>query len=164
VTDIKGGEINFDTIKYIPQAEHEELIKRCLPEKGDILYSKNGTIGIPKIIDWDWEFSIFVSLALIKPDHDKIQNLFLNYLLCSKYAWKEIKIRAKQGTVTNLHLEEIRKFKIPFPSLPEQNQISSILSTVDDKLDVLHTKKANYETLKKGLMEQLLTGKMRVKP
>lgn len=157
VTDIKEGKINLGNIKYIPHEEHKQLIKRCLPEKGDILYSKNGTIGITKIIDWEWEFSIFVSLALIKPDPSNVLNLFLKYLLDSKYASNEIKIRAKQGTVTNLHLEEIRKFRFPIPPLPEQQKIASILTTVDDKISSIDQQIQQTEQLKKGLMEKLLT-------
>ena len=64
VTDITESNTSK---KFIPQEEHDELIKRCRPEKWDVLYSKNGTIGIAKLVDWDWEFSIFVSLALV-PD------------------------------------------------------------------------------------------------
>jgi len=60
VTDITESNTSK---KFIPQEEHNELIKRCRAEKGDVLYSKNGTIGIAKLIDWDWEFSIFVSLV-----------------------------------------------------------------------------------------------------
>ncbi|MGK7936699.1 MAG: hypothetical protein AB4206_13015 [Xenococcaceae cyanobacterium] len=69
VTDIvkaKNDSININNIKFIPEEEHKSLCLRCKPEKGDLLYSKNGTIGVPRIVDWDFEFSIFVSLCLIK--------------------------------------------------------------------------------------------------
>lgn len=67
VTDINAEEIDWSSVKYISEDEHRELCKRCRPEKGDILLSKNGTIGITKVIDWEIEFSIFVSLCLLKP-------------------------------------------------------------------------------------------------
>ena len=57
VTDITESN---DSKKFIPKEEHLELIKRCNPQKGDILYTKNGTIGVAKKIDWDYEFSVFV--------------------------------------------------------------------------------------------------------
>ena len=66
VTDVQSKVIDKTEIKFIPQNEHDELIKRCQPQHGDLLLSKNGTIGVPKIVDWDWEFSVFVSLCLIK--------------------------------------------------------------------------------------------------
>ena len=60
-------------------------------------------------------------------------------------------------------VKEIKNFILPLPPIQEQQQIASILSCVDDKLDVLQSKKTSYSTLKKGLMAKLLTGQMRVK-
>ncbi|MBC8225503.1 restriction endonuclease subunit S [Candidatus Bathyarchaeota archaeon] len=74
VTDIKDETISWDNVKKIAKEEHIDLLKRANPEKGDILLSKNGTVGITKVIDWDEEFSIFVSLCLIKPKHEIINN------------------------------------------------------------------------------------------
>jgi type I restriction enzyme S subunit len=162
VTDVQVETINLKEVKFISEAEHFQLIKRCNPERGDILYSKNGTIGIPKIVDWDWEFSVFVSLALIKPIHEMIQVYYLEFLLGSFPVWTQIRKRAKQGTVTNLHLEEIREFLIPLPCMEEQVEISKRLAAIDSKL--LNEKKSvdKYEKLKSGLMQDLLTGKVRV--
>lgn len=159
VTDIQSNKINFNEIKFISKEEHNELIKRCKPEKGDILYSKNGTIGIPKIIDWDFEFSIFVSLCLIKVKkvNSKLNTKFLEQFLKSDSCFRQIKLRAKQGTVTNLHLEEIRELIIPIPPLEEQQKIAEILSTVDSQIDDTDNLIEKTKELKKGLMQRLLT-------
>ncbi|MFA6192623.1 MAG: restriction endonuclease subunit S [Sulfurimonas sp.] len=162
VTDLKSKDLLASNIKYIPEEEHIELLKRCNPEYGDILYSKNGTIGLTRIVTWDWEFSIFVSLCLIKPNKDLIIPEYLKYYLTSSIVDTQIMIRAKQGAVTNLHLEEIRDFFITIPPLEEQKQIADILSTADEKLEVLRAKKEKYETLKKGLLQKLLSGEVRV--
>ena len=159
VTDIQKSEIEWSNVKYISQQEHLELIKRCNPEIGDILYSKNGTIGIPKIIDWDNEFSIFVSLCLIKmkKQNSYISNKYLEQFLKSDSCMRQIRLRAKQGTVTNLHLEEIRELIIPIPTIKEQEKIASILSTVDEQIDNVDALIEKNKELKKGLMQTLLT-------
>ena len=54
-------------------------------------------------------------------------------------------------------------YKCPIPPFTEQKQIAKILSTTDDKLDTLRARKEKYETLKKGLMQKLLTGEVRVR-
>ena len=120
VTDIKGDTIDWGNTKFISKDEHEVLIKRCNPELGDILLSKNGTIGQVKLIDFDKEFSIFVSLCLIKPNHDLIYNKFLAYYLQTDIVMKQFLKRSKSGTVTNLHLEEIRQVTVPIPPYEEQ--------------------------------------------
>ena len=163
VTDLKNENIDFESIKYVSQEEHLELIKRCKPEKDDILYSKNGTIGIPRLIDWDWEFSIFVSLALIKITKKELVNpQYLEFFMESGVITKQVKERAKQGTVTNLHLEEIRVFVVLLPSRHEQQKIASILSSIDSKIEVKRQKLQQTQNLKKSLMQDLLTGKVRV--
>jgi type I restriction enzyme M protein len=120
VTDITQSSMSK---KFIPQREHEELIKRCRPEKGDVLYSKNGTIGIAKLVDWDWEFSIFVSLALIKPKKDLLDPHYLTCFLNSDVGYAQATARSKSGTVTNLHLIDIKTIKIPLPPLTTQQAI-----------------------------------------
>ena len=120
VTDITQSSMSK---KFIPQREHEELIKRCRPEKGDVLYSKNGTIGIAKLVDWDWEFSIFVSLALIKPKKNLLDPHYLTCFLNSDAGYAQATARSKSGTVTNLHLIDIKTIKIPLPPLTTQQAI-----------------------------------------
>ncbi len=120
VTDIT---LSNDSKKFISEKSHQELIKHCHPQKGDILYSKNGTIGVAKLIDWNWEFSIFVSLALIKPRKDIINPQYLSCYLNSVGGYEQAVAHSKSGTVTNLHLVEIKAFKIPVPSLAAQQDI-----------------------------------------
>ncbi|WP_198936663.1 restriction endonuclease subunit S [Anoxybacillus kestanbolensis] len=163
VTDIQSEEIDFTKIKYISEREHKELIKRCKPEKGDVLLSKNGTIGLVKVINWDWEFSIFVSLCLIKVQKDKLLPEFLAYFLQSDIALKQFRLRSKQGTVTNLHLIEIRELLCGLPSIEEQYKIVQILNSISKKISKETKKLEILMTIKKGLMQALLTGKVRVK-
>lgn len=159
VTDIQSKEIDWNNTKYISKDEHVELIKRCNPEKGDLLLSKNGTIGILKLIDWEEEFSIFVSLCLIKlkKQDSSLNAKFLLHYLSSDVAQKQFKDSSKQGTVTNLHLTEIKKCKVPLLDINEQQKIASILSTVDEQIDETEQLIVKTKELKKGLMQQLLT-------
>lgn len=157
VTDIKEGKIDWNNTKYISLDEHQQLIKRCKPEKGDLLLSKNGTIGVVKLVDWDEEFSIFVSLCLIKPKKELIDPNFLKHFLDSDIVHLQYKLRAKTGTVTNLHLEEIRELDIAVPSIKEQRKIAAILSSVDEAIEKTEAIIEQTERVKKGLMQQLLT-------
>lgn len=135
VTDIQEEIIDFNKTKFVSHDEHLQLIKRCNPEKGDILYSKNGTIGLSKIVDWDWEFSTFVSLALLKIKDKKVLNVdYLKLLLDSVHIKKEIHRRSKQGTVTNLHLEEIRLFRLPLPPIEKQLEIANKVKTINESI------------------------------
>jgi type I restriction enzyme M protein len=120
VTDLTESN---DSKKFISEKEHEELIKRCNPEIGDILYTKNGTIGVAKLIDWDYKFSIFVSLALIKPKKEIILPKYLELLMKTEFVYNQAVSHSKSGTITNLHLIEIKQIKVPIPSFQIQKQI-----------------------------------------
>jgi len=102
VTDIQESVINFEQVKLIPESEHKELIKRCNPEKGDLLLSKNGTIGVPRIVDWNHKFSIFVSLCLIKVR--KLLSVHYSYYFFLSH---EIKSQMSYGTKTNTVMRPI---------------------------------------------------------
>ena len=170
VTDIvrsSGSPIDLDTIKFIPKEEHDDLIKRCNPEKGDLLYSKNGTIGVSRVIDWDWGFSIFVSLCLIKPETNKVASKYLSAYLESKVTQNQIAIGAKSNTVTNLHLDKIKEFIICLPPLEEQ---TAILATLEVELckirGMLHVNNQAIMCLteyRSALITAAVTGKIDVR-
>lgn len=82
---------DFNNVKFISKNEHEKLIKRCKPEKGDILLTRIGTLGITKLIDWNINASIYVSLALLKPNESiDSQYLYVYTKLTDFYKmWKE---------------------------------------------------------------------------
>ncbi|MCK2179320.1 restriction endonuclease subunit S [Hafnia paralvei] len=136
VTDIQDESINFDNIKFIPEHEHKELIKRCKPESGDLLLSKNGTIGVPKLINWNWEFSIFVSLCLIK-FKETLTPEYSEYFFKSHEIKEQISGLVKQSTVINLHLDKIQNFWFCIPSLEEQWKIVNFLNEQTKTLDGL---------------------------
>jgi type I restriction enzyme S subunit len=162
VIDLQASTVNLDNVMRISPQEHRILSKRCFPEYGDILLSKNGTIGISKVVDWKWEFSIFVSICLIKPKHEKVINIYLKYFFDSEWIKKQIVKRTKQLSVVNLHLEEIREFFILLPPLPEQQRIAEILSQIDQTIEKEQQYKEKLQRIKQGLMQDLLTGKVRV--
>ena len=131
ITDIKSGFIDWRRVKAISEAEHLELTKRCRPEPGDVLYSKNGTIGIPRLVDWEWDFSIFVSLALLKPRAELLEGGFLESFLQTEEALRQATAHSKTLTVTNLHLVEIRKVTMPLPPLHEQRNWLAVRREMD---------------------------------
>lgn len=149
VTDLTKSN---ESKKYISEEEHIKLIKRCKPEKGDVLYSKNGTIGIAKVIDWDWEFNIFVSLALLKPKNDILDSNYLEIFLNSPVAFKQATAHSKSGTVTNLHLIEIKQIKIPLPSLDVQKKI---VNRIREEQKLVESNKKLIEIFEKKIKDRI---------
>ena len=166
VTDVQSKVIDKSSIKYIPVQEHEDLIKRCNPEVGDLLLSKNGTIGIPKVIDWDWEFSIFVSLCLIKLN-SKIDVHYAYYYFLTHEIKEQIFGLIKQSTVINLHLDKIEKLVFSLPPMKEQKEIVEHLNSVLEVYALQVSKAEQINDLLKerrtALISTAVTGKIDVR-
>lgn len=123
VKDISSGKIDFSNTKFISQEEHESLYKRCNPERDDILLTKVGTTGIPVIVETDKEFSLFVSVALLKFNTDLIFNKYFMYVIKAPV----VQIQAKENTRgvgnKNWVMRDIANTILPLPPLAEQKRI-----------------------------------------
>lgn len=129
VKDIRENKISFENTKFISTEEHQNLIKRCKPEAEDILLTKVGTIGLAAVIPKDSpEFSIFVSVALLKIDKDKANPYYISVYLNSKFAKFQIDRILKGISVPDLHLENIAQIKIILPPLEIQNKIAELMN------------------------------------
>jgi len=147
-------------IKNFSQTLNEEGIRISkLFRRGTIVISIAGNIGDVGILGFDSYFPD--SIVGISPDKKKINNYFLMYLMNKLKS--ELNSMAPRSTQKNINLEILKKIKVPFPSLSEQQKIAEILSTVDSRLEMLRKRKGKIERIKKGLMNDLLTGRKRVK-
>jgi type I restriction enzyme, S subunit len=127
VKDIRNEEVYFDNCKYISEQEHNCLIERCNPEVGDLLVTKSGTIGRCAIIKTSEPFSLFVSVALLKP---ATSYLNIEYISLAFQSWLEtidIQSDVTGSAIKNFHIIDFRKLCIPFPPINEQKKIVELV-------------------------------------
>lgn len=158
-----GRFINKD-IKYISPEKAEELRYHSFL-RGDIVLAKLGApIGKTCIVPDFLERGIVVAdVVRIRVNEQFLNKKYAMYILNSFYVYNQLNRETIGTTRPRVNLDQVRKLFIPIPSLPEQQRIADILSTVDEKLEVERTEKARLERIKAGLMDLLLTGKVRVK-
>ncbi len=159
--NLRNGKIDFSDCNYITIEDHKKFSVRSFVEKGDILFGMIGTIGSPVIVDIDIDFSI-KNVALIKLNKDIVDNRYMKYLLESNLIQKEFSRVSDGGVQKFVALSTIRKLKVPLPNLYEQQKIAKILLNQDSYLDSQFKKLSYLQEIKKGLMQQLLTGQVRV--
>lgn len=127
-----GPGISFDNLNYITREDYEEYSARTNPERGDLLISKDGTLGVVRAIRTDRVFSIFVSVALIKPV-EKAMTDYLELALSSPTV--QMQMVPKGSGLQHIHLEDLRQDCIPLAPLAEQRRIvaaaQALLSTAD---------------------------------
>ncbi len=126
---------------------------------GTLVITIAATIGEIGILEFDSCFPD--SLVGITVNQQKANSLFVLYVM--RYLKSELEKLAPQTAQKNINLDILQPFQIPLPSLEEQELIASSMSSVDARLDLLHQKLKRTQSTKKALMQDLLTGKVRVK-
>uniref|UniRef100_UPI0006481303 restriction endonuclease subunit S n=1 Tax=Cetobacterium sp. ZOR0034 TaxID=1339239 RepID=UPI0006481303 len=137
VKDINNGKINYDNARQITENDFLEVDKRTKLEDEDILITNSGTIGKMVFIKNNKKVrktTFQKSVAIIKPNKDKVNSKYLYYVLSSKV---NKLINLSGGSVQkNLLLKDLRKLEIDLPPLETQEKITSILSALDDKIEI----------------------------
>jgi type I restriction enzyme S subunit len=112
-----GTGISFDDTRFVTESDHKEFIKRTHPEKGDILVTKDGTLGVIRMIESKQVFSIFVSLALIKPVFQHMSPFIVSMLQSPQ---GQAGMKATGSGLQHIHLVDLRATIIPLPPAAEQ--------------------------------------------
>ena len=123
VKDVSTGALSFEHCKYITQEEHKDLYSRCDPQFGDVLLTKVGTTGIPVIVDTDEEFSLFVSVALLKFNQNLLFNEYLVHLINSPLVQKQAEENTRGVGNKNWVMRDISNTLVAIPPLNEQKRI-----------------------------------------
>ena len=138
------------------------MIKRCHPQKGDILLSRitGGILGFSKLVDWDYDFSIYVSLALLSKI--QIDSKYLNYYIQSPVYRNDFLSKSLLiASPPKINLSDLESTLINYPNSNEQEKIANFLDLVDKKIRLLENKLQAYQDFKKYLMQQIFAQKLR---
>lgn len=154
VRNIVNGYIDLSTAKYISDSDYKEAIKKCRPEKGDMLYSKGGTTGIAKLIDIDERFANWVHLAVLKFDKAKLNGIFFEYMLNSDYCYEQSQRLTKGIANRDLVLSAMAQIKMYRPPLELQNQFAEFVKQTDKSKLAIQQSLDKLELLKKSLMQE----------
>ena len=169
VQNISKGYFDLTKIKYVSEETHRELIKRIRPTKDDILLCRIGTLGKPIIVDIDFEFSIFVSLGLLRLIDSALNTWVISCINSPMgYEWiQEIKVGG--GTHTfKLNLGDIPTLLMPLPPLEEQYRIQHQLESVKpliNQYDALESAREKLDAelpdrLRKSVLQMAVQGRL----
>ena len=162
VSDMYMGGIKTNEILYIPK-EVQPSIKNYTISSNDLFISVAGTLGLVGKVPQSF------NNANLTENADKICEIkcnkdYLMYYLMSEMVQCSIQESSTNNAQPKLALEQIRNFKIEIPNnKKEQEKIAKVLSDADEEIQKLKQQLAKLKAQKKGLMQVLLTGKVRVK-
>jgi len=163
--NIKECGLDLSDVTYVPTHVHRSIYSRCNPEKGDVLYIKDGvTAGTATVNSLEEEFSLLSSVALIKPRRDILDPHFLKHYLNSPNGYRDMTGKMSGTAIRRIILEEIRNAEIPLPPLDEQNQI---VQEVEQRLTVLPSLEQavvrslrKAESLRQAILKKAFAGRL----
>src|SRR5690606_3428120 len=144
--------------KFISREDYIEATKKNKPEKGDVLVTRIGSIGISKVVDWDYEFSIYVTLAVIKKSDQFIPQYLASYIQSSRFQKEILRRSLLKAAPQKINMNELRECEVLLPpdeEKKEQQKIASCLSSLDELLAAHKDKLDALKDHKKGLLQNL---------
>ena len=166
VANVQDGHIDLTEVKTI--AVEVGQVERYALRPGDVLMTEGGDFD--KLGRGDvWEGQISPCLHqnhvfAVRPAPSKLNSYYLAALAASDYGRQYFLSCAKRTTnLASINSSQLKIFPVLLPSLDEQVRIADIVAAANARIETLSTKKAHYQTLKRGLMQKLLTGEWRVK-
>ncbi len=142
--------------KYISNEDYIEATKKNKPEKNDILITRIGNIGFSKVVTWDYDFSIYVTLAVIK--QSKIfDSFYLNhYMQSAKYQAEIISKSLLSAVPCKINMNELRNTNIILPkNLTEQTKIGNYFQQLDKLIEQKEKKYQKLKQFKKAMLDKM---------
>ena len=155
--------LNGNDLKFM-SAEDNDLLKKSKLKEGDLVTVRTGYPGTTAVVTSAFAGANCVDLVISRPIANIVASDYLACWINSDGGKNQV--LKMQGGLAQQHFNvgDMKSLKVAVPPLTEQKEITRVLSTIDRKLEYLQTQKTQTQQLKKGLMQKLLTGQIRVQP
>lgn len=161
---IKDGVFLEGQASRVSEKQYRERVARLTPEPGDVIFTREAPVGEAFVIPAGMKICLGQRVMLLRP---RLNVLSANFLLAQIYSGAvHERIGSLTSGTTNPHLNvaEVRDFMIPIPPYVEQIKIGERISAVSNRLSKEVFELAKLKLQKSGLMDDLITGRVRVTP
>jgi type I restriction enzyme S subunit len=162
ITDISDeGNVLKNDLKSVNHPDSEKYFL----EEGDIVFARTGaSVGKSYLYDKkDGHFVFAGFLIKIRPNPSTLNPSFLKILVSTKSYWNWVAMTSMRSGQPGINGHEYSSLVISLPTLTEQIFIAQIITDIENEIEVIEKKLSKYKSFKQGLMQNLLTGKIRLK-
>jgi type I restriction enzyme S subunit len=162
-TDFLNGRIDWSGCHWVDKFRFDQD-PNIQVRNGDVLITKDGTIGkIALVSGLSKNATLNSGVFVIRPINDKCSHLFAYYILSSEIFTNFLSELSAGSTINHLYQKDFVTFEfLAPPTLAEQTAIAQILSDMDSEIAVLEKKLNKVRLIKQGMMQELLTGRIRL--
>jgi type I restriction enzyme S subunit len=149
------NELNFSEVKMISKADYERLANKIKPQKGDILFARYATVGAVRYVNFERDFLISYSCAIIKSS-TKIVSKFLYQFLTSVLAQTQIKLEINTGSQANIGIDSMKNnIIVSMPTKDEQKKIGDFFFELDNLITIHQHKLTVLQQAKQSLLQKM---------
>jgi type I restriction enzyme S subunit len=160
--DIADGKICYEQARHTSEKAYKnDLTQKSKPDLGDILITKDGTLGRIAVVD-RIDICINQSVACLRPLPDTDVKFLVHYLR-SEQGQERMLADAEGSTIKHIYITKLAQMEVPIPPREEARKISDILDSHNTRIGTEEAYREKLKLQKQGLMHDLLTGKVRVK-
>lgn len=160
--DIIDGRIDYENSRRTSESEFRKLSAKSRPGRSDILITKDGTLGRVAVVT-QGGLCVNQSVAVVRPKSLETVPLLVRYL-SSPIGQKSMLAGAGGSTIKHLYISKLEALGIPWPSIREAEIVSSRIDSMEQCIQLEKHNLRTMTALKSGLMDDLLTGRVRVTP
>lgn len=161
--NVRFGFLSLEDCGWITESEHRAIYQRCDVRANDVLLTKDGAnTGNAALNTLNEEFSLLSSVAFIRCSDGRTSPRFVLHYILSANGQKRLKDLMSGNAITRLTLQKIRAFTIPHPPFSEQEAIADRLDCCTRQIVEEERQLRKYRGLKVALMNDLLSGRVRV--
>lgn len=149
---VKDGKILQPT-EFIAQDDYKNWMSRGYPEIDDVILTTEAPLGQVALLK-DQNVALAQRIIALRGRKERLFNPYLKYYLQDSIGQNELQSRASGTTVFGIKASVLRQVPITLPPLPEQRAIAGVLSSLDDKIDLLHRQNKTLEAIAETLFRQ----------
>jgi type I restriction enzyme S subunit len=156
--NIRDGFIDFENVHFADRTEYNALSSKSKPERGDVLITKDGSIGRCAVVDSDFEICINQSVALVQLKLEKVIPTYIVGYLTTDRVQQVLKGMAKGNALAHLQITELAKMSIPLPRIATQHVFENRISALNRQKRANESSLLQLDVLFAALQHQAFRG------
>jgi type I restriction enzyme S subunit len=161
-TNVRNGRIDIENVRFVSEETFKVWTRRGALKEGDIVFTREAPVGEYGLVTKPDGLFLGQRTMLYRPDETKTNPTYLMHCFATNLTKKQLEDMTGGSTVGHMRVPDCSKIKFLKCQLEEQNAIVKVLSSVDNRIEQVAIKLSQTKSLKKSLMQDLLTGKVRV--
>ena len=161
-TNVRNGRVDIENVRFVSEETFKVWTRRGTLKEGDIVFTREAPVGEYGLVTKPDGLFLGQRTMLYRPDETKTNPTYLMHCFATNLTKKQLEDMTGGSTVGHMRVPDCSKIKFLKCQLEEQNAIVKVLSSVDNRIEQVAIKLSQTQSLKKSLMQDLLTGKVRV--